>query len=249
MKRLEGKVAIITGCASGQGKAEAIVFAREGAKVVITDINFEELSKVADEINQSGGQAVAVKQDVSSEEGWKEVVALALDKFGKINVLVNNAGTFSPKGVLDENIETYNKILAINLTSQFLGMKYVGKAMAEAGNGGSIVNCASIAAIRGWGSFIAYSASKGGVAGQSRSAVVDFAPYNIRVNWIHPGTIVTGMSQPVIDMIGDQLKAAIPLKKFGMPEDIAYAALYFASDESGFVTGAELSVDGGRAAV
>ncbi|WP_285395334.1 SDR family oxidoreductase [Lysinibacillus sp. fls2-241-R2A-57] len=247
MARLANKVAIITGAASGQGAEEARLFAREGAKVVATDVQFELLENVVKEINENGGQALAIKHNVTSTDDWKNVVETAAEKFGKVDILVNNAGI---TGLITQPIEdldesTWDKILDINAKGPFLGIKAVLPEMKKAG-GGSIVNISSLSGINGVGN-AAYNSSKGGLRLLTKNVALDYGKYNIRVNSVHPGTIET----PMIEMftnnkeVREATLAGIPLNVLGKPSDIAYGVLYLASDESKFVTGIELIIDGG----
>lgn len=248
MKRLEGKVAIVTGAGNGQGKFEAELFAREGAVVTVTDINTEGLQMTAEKIKASGGQVVALKHDISSEEDWKNVVEQTLSKFGKIDILVNNAGMHFDTKMEDISLDEWNKVISINLTGTFLGIQSVVPAMKQNG-GGSIVNIASIAALRG-GSFAHYSAAKGGVRSLSKSAAIEYAEEKIRVNTILPGLITTDFVKEALtnDVIRKNLLDQLPMKRFGKQEDVAFGVLYLASDESQFMTGSELIIDGGTMA-
>lgn len=248
MGRLENKVAIITGAASGMGLAAVEVFTREGAKVVATDIAFDELKKVTAAID---GDILCVNLDVTSEEQWKNVVAETKEKFGKIDILINNAGVSFHNTLLDETLEGWNRTINLNLNSVFLGLQAVIPSMQENG-GGSIVNCVSLAAIIGSADngAAAYAAAKGGVRALSKHASVNFAKDNIRVNSIYPGAILTGAAQRhgVTDraVLGKAFEGIIPLPPFaGEALDIANGYLYLASDESKFVTGEELIIDGG----
>lgn len=247
MGRLASKVAIITGAASGQGAEEARLFAKEGAKVIATDIQFEMLEAVVKEINDNGGKAVAVKHDVTSAEGWNTVVATAVQEFGKVDILVNNAGI---TGMITQTIEdldesTWDRILEINTKGPYLGIKAVIPEMKKAG-GGSIVNISSLSGINGVGN-AAYNSSKGGIRLLTKNVALDYGKHNIRANSVHPGTIDT----PMIEMftankeVREMTLAGIPLNILGEPSDIAYGVLYLASDESKFVTGTELIIDGG----
>ena len=247
MGRLENKVAIITGAASGQGAEEARLFAKEGAKVVATDVQVELLEKVVAEIKQSGGEALAIKHDVSSAEEWQKVVEQTVVTFGQVNILVNNAGITGmitqPIEETDEN--TWNKIFDINAKGPFYGIKAVIPEMKKAG-GGSIVNISSLSGIYGIGN-AAYNGSKGALRSMTKNVALDYAKHNIRVNSVHPGAIETPMiSGFTSDPSAREFALAqIPINKLGQPSDIAYGVLYFASDESGFVTGTELVIDGG----
>ncbi|MCE5208853.1 MAG: glucose 1-dehydrogenase [Chloroflexi bacterium] len=251
MFRLSGKVAIITGAAGGMGLASAKLFAKEGAKVVATDIQFDLLQKEVNAINKSGGDVLALELDVTSPEGWKSVVEKTIKKYGKVDILVNNAGIHIAKGILEAAVDDWNKVIAINTTSVFLGMKEVIPHMQKNG-GGSIINISSIAALVGGasdGGGAAYSASKGAVRSLTKHAAQNFAKDKIRVNSIHPGAIYT----PMMEKSGLSREAAIDLLKSDYPlpphvgeaDDIAYGVLYLASDESRFVTGEELVIDGG----
>ena len=249
MSRLENKVAIITGAAMGQGAEEVRVFAREGAKVIATDIQEEILNKLVKSVNAEYGEVVVgIKQDVTNEEEWNKVVELAIDTFGKIDILVNNAGTSGKTLALeDTTIEDWNFVMNINATSNFLGMKHVIPKMKE-NNGGSIVNISSIAGLNGYGQLTPYAASKGANRILSKGAANQFARDNIRVNSVHPGLIDTAM---IKDFAKDEetrnyITSAIPLNRLGTPTDVANMVLFLASDESSFVTGAEFVIDGGQ---
>ncbi len=245
MGRLDGKVAIITGAAMGMGALEAKMFAKEGARVVATDLQEEKLKEVVGEINEKGGKAIAVKHDVASEAGWKEVVKQAVDAFGKVNVLVNNAGIVIQKNAEQITLDEWNKLMDINLTGNFLGIKYVIPEMRKAG-GGSIINISSVSGIIGIGG-AAYNASKGGNRTLTKNVAVDFAKDNIRVNSVHPGVIATTMTQSILADKEQKayLESITPLPRLGKPEDIANGVLFLASDESSFMTGSELVIDGG----
>ncbi|TMN22216.1 SDR family NAD(P)-dependent oxidoreductase [Lentibacillus cibarius] len=249
MGRLDNKVAIITGGGGGQGKEEAILFAKEGAKVVVTDVQEDNVKQVADEINADGGQARAFFHDVSSEEGWKEVVQKTLDAFGKIDVLVNNAGITIQKKMHETTVEEWNKIMNINLTGTFLGMKHVVPHMQENG-GGSIINISSTSGLTGGGGASPYTASKGAVRMLSKAAAVDYAKDRIRVNSVHPGIIITPMTEEMFqdEQMSNWAHSVTPLPDLGKPEDVANGVLYLASDESKFVTGIELPIEGGYTA-
>lgn len=252
MGRLDGKVAIITGAASGMGLAGAQLFAKEGAKVVATDVVGDVLDERVNEIVANGGDAVAFQLDVSKPESWKEVVEKTIDKFGKIDVLVNNAGIHIAKGILEAELDDWNKVMSINSTGVWLGMKAVIPHMQKNG-GGSIVNTSSIAAIVGGvgdANGAAYSASKGAVRSLTKHAAQWFGKDNIRVNSVHPGAIFTGMVEKAgiksQEEMGSHYEGKAALKPYaGESMDIANAYLYLASDESKYVTGVELVVDGG----
>jgi len=245
MGRLDGKVAIITGAASGQGALETEMFANEGAKVVATDVQEDLLKKVVDKVNKEGGDAIAIKLDVTSETEWQEVINKTVETYGTLNILVNNAGVFIPGTAEEATLETWNKVMNINAAGTFLGIKYAIPEMRKAG-GGSIVNISSISGILGFGA-AAYNASKGAIRTLTKNVAADYAKDNIRVNSIHPGVIVTPMAKPMLDVqeTKKSLEDMTPLPRLGEPKDIAYGALYLASDETSFMTGSELIIDGG----
>ena len=241
MTRLEGKIALISGGARGQGAAEAKLFASEGAKVVLGDILEEEGKSTEAEINASGGDAKYIHLDVTKEQNWKNAVEETVRIYGKLNILVNNAGILLRKGV-EETSED------VNSKGVFLGTKAVIPAMRKAG-GGSIVNISSVAGLIGSTS-AAYGASKGAVRLLTKSTAVQYGPEKIRCNSVHPGLIDTDMVHVIFS---DQEKMSnrisiTPLGTFAEPKDVAFAVLFLASDESRFVTGSELVIDGGTTA-
>jgi len=241
--RLDGEVALITGAARGQGEAEARMFAREGAQVVVADIRDELGQKVAGEI---GPQAIYVRLDVSQETDWKNVVGATVRAFNKLTILVNNASIGLPedRGIEQTSLEVWHKTLAVNLTNVFLGMKYAIPEMRKAGHG-SIVNISSIAGIVGGGALSAYHASKGGVRILSKTAAIQYAKENIRVNSVHPDDIDTEILSPFSMEWKQAMTRAHPMGRIASSDEIAYGVLYLASKESSFVTGAELVIDGG----
>ncbi|MFD2115574.1 SDR family NAD(P)-dependent oxidoreductase [Paenibacillus yanchengensis] len=252
MARLEGKVAIITGAASGMGLAGVQLFAKEGAKVVATDVDVEKLINNTKEISENGGDLLVLPLDVSDQTSWNTVVDKTIETYGKIDILVNNAGIHIAKGILEAELDDWNKVMSINTTGVWLGMKAVIPHMQKIG-GGSIINTASIAAIIGGmgdGHGAAYSASKGAVRSLTKHAAQWFGGDNIRVNSVHPGAIFTGLAENVgitsQAEMGANYEGRSALKPFaGESMDIANAYLYLASDESKYVTGLELVVDGG----
>lgn len=252
MARLKDKVAIITGAASGMGLAGAQLFAREGAKVVMTDVSVDALETEAAAIEKSGGTVLALPLDVAKTSSWEEVVDQTVAKFGRVDVLVNNAGVHKPLGVLDTTEDDWDFVMNINAKGVWLGVKAVIPHMQKAG-GGSIINVSSIAAFLGGlqadGGGMAYSASKGAVRSVSKHMAQAFAANNIRVNTIHPGPIYTGLAKATgitKEEMGEVYGAGTPIPPHvGDPEDIGYGMLYLASDESKFVTGEELVIDGG----
>ncbi|MFJ7729205.1 SDR family NAD(P)-dependent oxidoreductase [Neobacillus sp. NPDC097160] len=248
MRRLEGKVAIITGAGNGQGAFEAKLFAKEGASVVVTDIDFESASQIVRDIENNHGKAIAVHHDISSELDWIKVVEKTIETFGKIDILVNNAGIHMESAMSEITLAEWSKMIEINLTGTFIGMQTIIPSMKKNG-GGSIVNIASIAALRG-GSFAHYSAAKGGVRSLSKTAAIEYARDNIRVNSVYPGLIMTALVTEALEneVTRKNLMEQLPLQRFGKVEDVGYGVLYLASDESSFVTGAELVIDGGTMA-
>ena len=249
MGRLAGKVAIVTGAASGQGAAEARLFAQEGAKVVATDMNEALLNEVVAEINaKHSDAAIAIKHNVAEEADWIQVVNESVEKFGKVDVLVNNAGISGNIHALEEiTVEEWHKVMNINALGNFLGIKHVVPEMKKVG-GGSIVNISSLAGINGYGALTPYAASKGATRILTKGAANQLGPDKIRVNSVHPGFVDTPMIAQYTsnEEAYNYLVSTIPLRTIAQPEDIAYAVLYLASDESRFVTGEELIIDGGQ---
>ena len=244
--RLQGKVALITGAARGQGAAEARLFAQEGAKVVLADVADQDGTIVAAEIAEAGGDALYVHLDVTSEDEWDAAVRSAVASFGKLDILVNNAGIWRRGHVLETSSEQWDEIMGVNAKGVFLGTKAAIPEMRKAG-GGSIINISSTAGLVGSRTSSAYSASKGAVRIFTKSTAVQYAAEGIRANSIHPGPIDTDMGDQVWPD-ADSRKAAVArtaLSRIGTAQDIAYGALYLASDESSFVTGSELVIDGG----
>lgn len=250
MGRLNNKVAIITGAGGGQGKAEALLFAKEGAKVVVTDVQNDKVKAVVEEIIENGGEAIGFFHDVSSEEKWIQVVKETVEKFGKVDILVNNAGITIQKSLHETSVEEWNKVMNINLTGAFLGMKHVLPVMME-NKGGSIINISSIAGLTGGSGASPYTASKGALRLLTKATAIDYAKHNIRCNSVHPGYIETPMTKDMFtnEHMMNWFRANTPLPYLGKPEDIAYGVLYLASDESKFVTGVELPIEGGYSAV
>ncbi|MFP6650755.1 MAG: glucose 1-dehydrogenase [Dehalococcoidia bacterium] len=244
MGRLDGKVALISGGSKGQGAAEAKLFAQEGAKVVLADILDDEGKKVEAEINETGGEAMYLHLDVTSEADWAAAVRATIDSYGKLDILVNNAGILLRKGVEETSAEEWDRIQDVNSKGVFLGVKAAIPAMREAG-GGSIVNISSIAGLRGSTS-TAYGASKGLVRLLTKSTAVQYGPEGIRCNSVHPGIIETDMTEEMLDSAGrEQWLARTPLRIIANAHDVALGVLYLASDESRYVTGSELVIDGG----
>lgn len=250
MSRLHHKVAIITGAGSGMGREEALLFAKEGAKVVVTDIQEEKVNQVVAEIKEAGGEAIGLFHNVTSEENWVKVVEQAVQAYGKIDILVNNAGIPSSATPLHEaTLESWNRTMDINLTGTFLGMKHVIPVMM-ANKGGSIVNISSIAGLTGGSGASAYTASKGGVRLLTKGTAIQYAKENIRVNSVHPGFIETPMTTDLFedDQTNQWFRSLTPLPRLGKASDVAEGVLFLASDASSFITGIELPVDGGYSA-
>ncbi|MES1201945.1 MAG: glucose 1-dehydrogenase [Pseudomonadota bacterium] len=254
MKRVQGKVALVTGASLGLGRAAALMLAREGAKVIVTDIKESEGGAVAEEIIVKGGEAMFLRHDVAAEGDWTRVMASAKSRFGGLDILVNNAGVALAGTAENTKLEQWRWLMSINLDGVFLGTRCAIEEMKD--HGGSIINLSSIEGLVGDPNLAAYNASKGGVRLFTKSAALHCAKagYKIRVNSIHPGYILTpmvegyigGQADPDAARIG--LAAMHPLGHLGEPDDIAYGVLYLASDESKFVTGSELVIDGGYTA-
>jgi len=252
MGRVEGKVAIVTGAARGLGKGISLLLAKEGAKVAVVDILEDLGKKTAEEIRREGGEALFIKHDVTSEDSWSAVVKEVLSKFGKLDIMVNNAGVQIIKEIAETSLEEWRGLMSVNLEGVFLGTKHAIRAMRESG-GGSIVNISSIAGIIGTADdTAAYCASKGGVRLFSKAAALECSKighnYNIRVNSVHPGVIKTDMVASMMAQDAElkkRMESNHPIGFLGKPIDIAYGVLYLASDESRLVTGAELVIDGG----
>jgi NAD(P)-dependent dehydrogenase (short-subunit alcohol dehydrogenase family) len=244
--RLEGKVALITGAARGQGAAEARMFAQEGAKVILADVTDQEGMAVAAEIAEAGGDALYVHLDVTNEDEWESAVQSAVASFGKLDILVNNAGIWRRGHVLETSSDQWDEIMDVNAKGVFLGTKAAIPEMRKAG-GGSIINISSTAGLVGSKTSAAYSASKGAVRIFTKSTAVQYAAEGIRANSIHPGPIDTDMGDQVWpDATSREAAVArTAVARIGTANDIAYGALYLASDESSFVTGSELVIDGG----
>ena len=250
--RLQGKVAIITGGARGQGAAEARMFVREGAKVVFGDILDDEGRQVEAEIAAAaGGEAVYVRLDVTDEDAWREAVGTAVSRFGKVDILVNNAGIASWDAGDDATVEDWDRIMEVNAKGVFLGTKAVIPAMRAAG-GGSIINISSISGMVGQTNIHpGYNASKGAVRVLTKSTAVQHAAEGIRCNSIHPGPVKTpmterGWSDP--EWL-QAMRRRTPLGRYADPDEIAYGVLFLASDESSFMTGSEMVIDGGVTAL
>jgi len=244
MPRLANKVALITGAAGGQGTQEAELFIREGAAVMLTDLDAPKGEALAARLRGQGGRAQFRVHDVASEEAWQEIVAATLAAFGGLHILVNNAGTIARQGIVATTVEAWNRTIAVNLTGPLLGMKHCAPAIRDSG-GGSIVNVSSTAGLTAHDD-AAYTASKWGLRGLTKTAVLQFAPWNIRVNSIHPGQIAdTGFFQSGGDAWAHAARTAIPMQRQGTPRECAELVLFLASDEASFINGAEIAIDGG----
>ena len=248
--RLENKVALVSGGARGIGAAITKILAHEGAKVVIGDVLEDAGQKTAAEINDAGGECVFVRLDVTSEAAWDSAVGEAVSRFGKLDILVNNAGVTSRGMIEDISVDDWTRVMDVNVKGGFLGTK-ASIPLMRVNGGGSIVNISSGAAIAPQPNTSgAYSASKGAVRIFTKSTAIQYAGENIRCNSVHPGPVETDMLNlsREDDTELATMKARVPLGRFGSAEDIAYGVLYLASDESSFIAGSELVIDGGRTA-
>jgi 3alpha(or 20beta)-hydroxysteroid dehydrogenase len=241
MGRLDGLVAIVTGAARGQGEAEARLFAAEGARVVLTDVRAELGEAVAKSI---GPSARFMTHDVASPEGWDAVIAGTLEAFGRLDILVNNAAIVRPLRLEATEPALFDELYRVNQFGVYLGMRAVIEPMKAAG-GGSIVNISSVAGLKGAASLFAYAATKWAVRGMTKAAALELARYKIRVNGVFPGVIDTPMNDGNPPHMNEILLKTTPMRRMGTPAEIADAALYLASPSASFVTGAELTVDGG----
>ena len=250
MKRLEGKSAIVTGAASGIGRATSLLFAQHGAKLIVVDRALE-VQATADAINQSGGRAVALIKDVSSEADVESYIQAALREHGGLDIVYANAGISGGLRPYDDiTAQDWMNILSINLIGAFLAIKYAARVMVPAGRGGSIICTASVAGLRSGAGGPPYSASKAGVISLVQTSANQFAGTGIRINAICPGLIETGMTQPIFERArahGAQQKIGQlnPLRRYGVASEIASAALFLASDDASYVNGQALAVDGG----
>ena len=244
MPRLANKIALITGAAGGQGTHEAELFVREGAAVMLTDIDAAAGEALANRLRDRGGGAEFRVHDAANEQQWREIVAATLAAFGGLHILVNNAGTIARQGIVDTGMDAWNRTIAVNLTGPLLGMKHSAPAIRDSG-GGSIVNISSTAGLTAHDD-AAYTASKWGLRGLTKTAVLQFSPWNIRVNSIHPGQIAdTGFFRSGGEAFADAARAAIPMHRQGTPRECAELVLFLASDEASFISGAEIAIDGG----
>ena len=246
-QRMKNKVAIVTGGANGIGAATVLLMAKEGASVIIADIDDQAGNRLKDEIQKNNAHAEYINLDVTSPTSWKNAIDFTLKTFGKLTTLVNNAGTFHPGGITTETIEGWNRVININQTSIFLGLKSAMPSLISSGNG-AVVNTSSLYGLVGSPNAFSYHASKAAVRHMTKASALEFAGKNVRVNCVLPGQIQTQM---LAEITPDQAKAiqeATPMGKIGEPNDIANGILYLCSDESKFVTGVDLVIDGGWAA-
>ena len=251
--RVEGKIIIVTGGASnpGLGNASAKMLAREGATVVVTDLDFEGAQRCVQDIIADGGRALALEQDVTDDKGWQTVIDATVAAYGRLDVLVNNAGIAILKPYADLTLEDFNRQVTVNLTSVFLGCHHAMAQMSSQGGGGSLINLSSVTALAGMPGCAAYAAAKGGVQAMSRTIAVEGAPDNIRCNTIFPGVIWTNMQAKASgrDTVDLEVPAhRVPLGRMGLADDIGASIVYLASDEASYITGAELTIDGGMTA-
>ena len=248
MGKLQGKVALITGAARGQGEAEARLFVEEGAQVVLGDIRDDLGKRVAESL---GSSAIYMNLDVSREESWVEFCAGALEAFGRIDVLVNNAGILAMGSIAETSLDDYMRVVQVNQVGVFLGMKAALAPMTQAG-GGSIVNISSVGGLAGVAGMVSYVSSKFAVRGMTKTAALEFGPLGIRVNSVHPGGVDTPMLAPIGSgaQAGDErnIYSGLPLQRISEPEEIAKLVAFLASDESSYCTGAEFIADGGMLA-
>ncbi len=242
--RLENKVAVITGAGSGIGKETALLFAKEGAKVVVADVNEKGGEETTAEIKKNGGEAFFAKLDVTDREQAKQMVKLTLEKYGKIDVLINNAGIVQDAFLSKMTEEQWDKVINVNLKGVFNCSQAVVEVMMNQGNG-VIINTSSIVGLNGNVGQVNYAATKAGLIGMTKTLAKELGKKGIRVNAVAPGFIATPMTSNVPEKILEMMKEKTPLRRLGEPKDVAYAYLYLASNEANFVNGAVLCVDGG----
>ncbi len=246
---LENKLAVVTGAGRGMGRTHALLLAEAGAKIVVSDISLENSEKVVEEIKEKGGDALAVKCDISKKEEVDEMINKTVDAFGKVDILVNNAGIADFKDFLEMTEEDWDRTIDINLKGYFLCSQAAAKEMAKQ-KSGSIINIGSIAMGQlgvGFPNLVHYVSSKGGIAGMTEALAVDLAVYNIRVNAIAPGLIETPMADSVKsdEEVLKGILAKLPMKRMGRPEEISSAVVFLASDAASYMTGAIINIDGG----
>ena len=245
--RLAGKTALITGAARGQGAAEARLFCAEGANVMASDVLADDLGELVHELSTEGKIISSVALDVSSEDEWRAAVTATVLQFGQIDILINNAGIFDVANVEQTDRELWDRIIAVDLTGVWLGMKHAAPAMRDSG-GGSIVNIGSAFGRIGSGTSAAYHSAKSGLRTLTKTAAIEFAPHGVRINLLLPGIIDTPILGGLPQGFDEAVLARTPLGRMGTAEEIAKGAIFLASDDASFITGTELAIDGGYTA-
>jgi NAD(P)-dependent dehydrogenase (short-subunit alcohol dehydrogenase family) len=247
--RLTNKVALITGATGGIGQATAELFAHEDARLVVTDLAKDATEELAARLKATGAEVLAARLDVSSPENWSEVIELTRQRFGRLDVLVNLAGIVDWPGIEDTTQDSWERVIAVNQTGTWLGMKTAMPLLRASGKA-SVINTSSVLGLVGSGAAAAYQASKGAVRLLTKTAAVEYATRGVRINSVHPGVIATPMIQELLDEQGDQQPDIVrtPMRRAGSPAEVAPTMLFLAGDESSFVTGTELVVDGGLTA-
>ena len=243
--KLKNKTAIITGGSNGLGRATALLFAKEGANVVVADMDENAGSKVIDDIKKSGGRGLFVKVNVSDQQEVNNLVSAALKEFGKLHILINNAGIVSDGRLVKMELEQWQKVIDVNLKGVFICAQAVSKVLVEQNEGGAIINTSSVVGLYGNFGQSNYVASKAGVIGMTKTWAKELGKYNIRVNAVAPGFMETDIIKSMPEKVINLMKEKTLLGRLGKPDDIANAFLYLASDDGSYVTGAVLSVDGG----
>lgn len=250
-RQFEGKVALITGASQGLGEAAVRILAERGASIIATDINAELGEQLIKSLQANGTEAIFIRHNVSIEKDWVEVIEIAMDKFGKVDILVNNAGIIEFTPISEMTIEQFDKTISINVRGTFLGCKYILHAMQAAGSG-SIINMSSIAGmIANTVGSTAYATSKGAVRTLTKAVALDYIDQNIRVNSVHPGGIRTPAAEPFLadPQLAPLTIGRTPMKRIGLPSEVASVIAFLASEESSYMTGSELVIDGGWLAV
>lgn len=244
---LANKIAIITGARRGIGKACALELAKEGACVIISDISLKDCKEVAKEIKRIGGECLPIKCDIAKKGEISKMVKETINKFGEINILVNNAGILSRTPFTEISEKEWNKILKVNLTGYFLCSQIVAKEMIKQKNGGVIINIASVASIKGFKNLAHYCASKAGIEALTRVMAIELAPYNIRVIAVSPGRINTAMDDTLTQKskIKEKILSEIPLRRIGEPEEVAKLVAFLSSPQASYLTGTTIIIDGG----